>query len=107
MFRKFAFQYADSHAKLKKQYKDGFKFAQQFNINASMWNNFLRSAKENGVETLQAKKAEEDYIKMLLKANIGRRVFGDEGFYPVYHTQDNQLKKAIEFMPEAINLMKN
>lgn len=38
---------------------------------------------------------------MLVKAQIARNVWGNEGWYRVVMTSDNQFQKAITLFPEA------
>jgi carboxyl-terminal processing protease len=37
-------------------------------------------------------------VKNRFKAYVGRNMFNDEGFYPIYHLQDHTLQKAVELL---------
>ena len=42
-----------------------------------------------------------DYIKALIKAQIARSLFGNEGFFRALLTADAQFQKALMLFPEA------
>jgi hypothetical protein len=44
---------------------------------------------------------DKEFIRARLKADIGRDLFGNAGWYPVMHAQDNQFQKALTLFPEA------
>ena len=41
---------------------------------------------------------------MRLKAFIARNFWGNEGWYPIVLSEDNQLQKAIDVLPEAAKI---
>lgn len=105
VFRTFAFSYADNHPDFSRKYKNAKTFHKGFTVNASLEKSFLDYAEEKKVEMI-----EEDYAisrKLILnyvKAFIGRRYFGDEGFYPTFHEVDNVIQRAIDLIPVAEEL---
>jgi len=42
-----------------------------------------------------------NYVSMLLKAQIARNLWGNDGWYRVVLTMDNQFQKALTLFPEA------
>jgi len=51
-------------------------------------------------------KQDEDYLRLAVKALIGRAVFNNNGYTAVMLTSDKQAKKAIELFPEAKKIAK-
>ena len=49
---------------------------------------------------------DEDYLRLAVKALIGRAVFNNNGYTAVMLTSDKQAKKAIELFPEAKKIAK-
>jgi len=93
----FAFEYTDKNRKSFTIYKNADDFICKYNISNSVLNEFIEYATKNGVNknvkdfTVSIEKA-----KVLLKAFIGRNLFDDKGFYPIYLQTDNTFLKAIE-----------
>ena len=92
-----SFTYTDTHRSDLEQFSNPKTYINHFNISGSMFNDFLQYCKEKGVE--QKFDYDSDYehrIKTLMKSYIGRNLFDDEGFYPVYHDIDNGFHKAVD-----------
>ncbi len=93
---RFAFEYTDRNRNALHQYKDFENFDKQFDISAVMFNDFIGFAEKNGI-----KKDSEgitysgDKIKTMLKAYIGRNLFDDAGFYPIYLSIDKTFNTAL------------
>ena len=47
---------------------------------------------------------DKEFIRMRLKAFIARNFWGNEGWYPIVLSEDNQLQKAIDVLPEAAKI---
>lgn len=107
LFRKFSFQYVDTHPKMETQYADANEFTLRFQTTQALIDAFISFAAEKEVPFVQA-----DYVKSKaivdnnIKAFIGRRIFSEDGFWPTYHRMDNVLQKAIELVPVAKRLEK-
>jgi carboxyl-terminal processing protease len=105
VFNQFGLKYADAHPELKQQFTSGIEFAKKFQLSDEMLKEFQQYAGDKKI-----KWAEKDFIaaqkriRMLIKANIGRRIWNDEGFYPVIHQEDTNVIQALKLMPEAIKL---
>lgn len=105
VFRQYSLKYADSHPEIKTQYANGFEFAKKFQVSEDLLKDFIAYGEEKKV-----KFNEKEYqtslklIKMLIKANIGQRLWNDEGFFPVLHQNDQNIVMALKLMPDALKL---
>ena len=77
-----------------------------FTVDENMLADFIKTAKKGGVAYnekgfLQAK----PLIQNLLKAQIARLVWDDEGFYPIINQQDEIFQAALSLFDEAEALM--
>jgi carboxyl-terminal processing protease len=105
LFRRFSFEYVDARPALETRYASPQDFVAQFQLTEPLIKAFLAFAEEKGV-SYQAKgfQTSSDYIRNRIKAYIGRRLFNEDGFYPVAHQADRTLQRAIELMPAAQEL---
>lgn len=93
----FAFEYTDKNRNSFTSYKNAEDYIRRFNINDLVLNEFTEYAAKNGIsKNVKAYAASIDKVKILLKAFIGRNVFDDKGFYPIYLQTDSAFLKAIE-----------
>ena len=105
LFRGFAYSYADAHASIEKTYPDSRSFVDKFKVTSAMVEDFKTYADEHGVPFKAADfERSERYIVNRIKAYIGRKLYQDDGFFPVYHQLDQVLQKAIELVPVATKL---
>jgi carboxyl-terminal processing protease len=96
---RFAFTYTDTHRQELSKYITFSDFEKEFNISARLFNNFIDYAVEKGVEKdADGIRESEERIKTLMKAFIGRNLFDDDGFYPIYHRIDETFQEAINFL---------
>lgn len=108
VFQDFSFQYGDQHPDLRENYKKAEDFVKKFKITEEIKQEFLSFAESKGVKKDDKGLATSgDHIWIYLKAFIGRRVFNDEAFYPIFHQADNQLQRALELLPQARELEKS
>jgi carboxyl-terminal processing protease len=93
----FTFDYTDKNRQtIKKTYSNAAAFIKGFAIDATTFADFMAYAEKNGVKKDDKNIAAlSNYIKVYLKAYIGRNIYNDEGFYPVLKETDNTLQKAI------------
>jgi len=105
IFRRFSFEYVDNRPELKAMYTSSRDFVNRFEVTDGLMNQFLAFAKEKEVEYNDKGYARsERFIRNRVKAFIGRRMFNEDGFYPVAHEVDRVLQRAIELMPVASKL---
>lgn len=93
----FAFDYADRNRDKLKDYDSAAAFVEQFQLPAAVYTQFLDFARQRGLSP-QNQSHSEELIRINLKAYIGRNVFGSEAFFPVLHTQDQAMQKAVEVL---------
>ena len=106
-FRKFSFEYVDSHPELLQQYQTANQFVSRFRLSNSLIKQFTDYAASLGVEYDAAGyQKSRRLIENRIKAFLGRRLFNDDAFYPVLNQLDNVLQRAIELMPVAEELEK-
>lgn len=97
----FAFQYTDRRRNLKDSYKNYKSLLAHLKTQPILNEvvNFAESKKIRPRPTLI--EISRKQIENLTYAYIIRNVFGDEGFYPVFFTDDQTIKKAIEVINEG------
>ena len=102
--REFAFNYASKNkARLEKM---GFEsYRKDFDISDDMLNQLIDLGKRGGVKPmsgdLQAHKAS---IKNYLKAEIARRIWGNDGYYPILNENNEILQQAIKLFDKVPEL---
>lgn len=95
----YAFNYSDTHRKELQQYKTVEQFKQSFRITDSMFNELIQLAEKKGIKgNDEEKQVARRESNILMKAYIGRDLFDDEGFYPIYQEMDEILQKALEVL---------
>lgn len=94
---RYAFEYTDGHREDLREYPDFESFQKQFSIPSTMFEKFLVFAEKNGVaKDIQGVQYAESKIKTLLKAYIGRNLYDNDGFYPIFLTIDNDYQEAVK-----------
>ncbi|MFK7922331.1 MAG: S41 family peptidase [Bacteroidia bacterium] len=105
LFRKFSFQYVDARPELMKRYSSPEAFLKDFNLSASLVNQFTAFAGEKGVAFDDAEyQKSKRLVDNRIKAYIGRRMYNDDGFFPVLNQVDKVIQEAYKLMPEAARL---
>jgi carboxyl-terminal processing protease len=100
MFR-YAFEFTDGHREDLREYPDFKAYQQKFEITPVVFEKFLAYAEQNGVaEDIRGIQYAESKIKTLLKAYIGRNLYDNEGFYPIFLTIDEDYEKAVVLFEE-------
>jgi carboxyl-terminal processing protease len=97
---RFSFEYADNNRQqLQEEYPDFKTFNDQFEVTTAMIENLATYAQKNGVkEDKEGLKYASDKIRILMKAFIGRNLYDDKGFYPIYHQLDKTFLKALDLL---------
>ncbi len=97
LYYRFAFDYVDQNREALEAYENADLFVEGYQITDQQMNSFFEKAINQGVEKpANLTNQEVKEIKTLLKALIGRNLFDNEGFYPVYLKTDAIYKEAIE-----------
>lgn len=96
--QQFAFNKIDNQRKeLLKQYPSADNFIEHFAINDSDLFDFLKYCKKNNTSVTLNEK-EKLKLKTLIKASIGRILYGSSAYYPIINKTDNTIQKAIEIV---------
>jgi carboxyl-terminal processing protease len=96
---RYAFQYTDTHRQKLSDYENFDDFQKYFTVHKGILLDFIAFAEEKGVpEDADGIRESDQRIKTLIKAYIGRNLFDDDGFYPVYHVIDETFQKAMEYL---------
>ena len=83
-------------------------YRQDFEVSDSMLKDLVKLAKSNKVKyDADQYEASYDLIKLHLKAQIARRVWDNEGFYPIYNQTHEILKEALKQFEQAEQLARN
>jgi carboxyl-terminal processing protease len=100
-------RWLDRHgAELREKYGKNVRgYAADFQVSNEMLDQVQKLGVEKGIE-VKADQYEKDvrYIRALLKAYIGRNLFGNEGYARVMLREDAQFAKAYALFPEAERL---
>jgi len=98
----FAFKYTDTHREELGKYASFDEFDKGFSVSNRMFNDFLNYADEKGVgKDAEGIRTSKSRIKTLMKAFIGRNLYDDDGFYPIYHRIDETFLRAIDYLEKG------
>jgi len=92
----YAFEYTDNHRQELAKYGTVENFMEKFNVDDRLFNDLLAFARKEGIELTSADLDSGKKIRILLKAYIGRNLYDDKGFYPVYHEVDEIFRAGVE-----------
>ncbi len=93
----FAFQYTDKNRNTLNRYKNTADFKQKFTISDDIFQELINYSTKQGLTPNQIQIHKyKPRIETLLKANIARNLFDDEGFYSIYLSMDDDFAKAME-----------
>ncbi|MEO1450340.1 MAG: S41 family peptidase [Bacteroidota bacterium] len=106
--RQFAFQYVDDHPELAASYASARKFREEYTIDNVILTEFQDFAVAHGVAKKAAQFAHSrDRIALQLKALIGRRIYNNDGYYPILNAADPVFKAGLELLPVSRNLQRS
>jgi len=92
----YAFQYADQNRSMLKEFPN-FRALESYLNTLNLADTFAEFAAGKGIRRNPYLISKSNaLIENRLKAYIIRNIFGDEGFYPIFHQKDTTLKRAIE-----------
>ncbi|MGC8594211.1 MAG: S41 family peptidase [Candidatus Kryptoniota bacterium] len=88
--------------KIKQEYSGPEDFNKKYQVSNEMLNRVISLARSKGVKVSQQDfQSQEKYVAMLIKAQIARNLWGNEGWYRVVLGMDDQFLKAMSLFPEA------
>jgi carboxyl-terminal processing protease len=95
----YAFDYVESQTSKLDSYKTPYEFQNDFLIEESQFLDFVKAAKEKGVEGSKSDiESSRTWIKRRIKALIARQLWSDEGFYRAINADDVMMNKALELL---------
>lgn len=108
LFYEYVENYLISNRKeIESNYKSYNDFRDKFLIDEKMLNDLKELAKKRKVEyDAVAFSRDLDFIKISIKSQIARDIWGNEGNYAVFISNDEQVQKALSLFYEAIKLMR-
>lgn len=84
---------------------DMAKFMREFSVSQADMGRLKELAKEKSIEWDEAQYTEDsEYLRLAIKAYVGRTVFNNNGFTSVMLSMDKQVKKALTLFPEAMKI---
>ena len=87
---------------MRKEYGSSGNFEKDFKVSNGMLDELYDHAVKAGIKiTREDYDKNTKYVAMLLKAWIARNIWGNDGWYRVVLTLDNQFQKALTLFPEA------
>ena len=94
----FSYSYVDKNRINLQNYKSPVEFNKSFHIDSGVYGQFLEFATKSGLKggTRQPEKT-NTMLKLYLKASIARLIWKDQGYYPIIHSDDQAVLKALEF----------
>jgi carboxyl-terminal processing protease len=97
---KFAFKYCDQNRNaLKVRYSQYGDFQKQFELSDTEINNFKQFSLSEGIKMNEASwKKSSAQIRLNLKAQIARNIWGNDGFYSVLEAKDKTVAKALDIL---------
>lgn len=106
ILREFAFNYAEqNNASLKKM--NFAAYQRDFQVGDGMLNQLTVMGKKSKIEPDYADlKKNKKLFQVYLKAEIARRVWGNEAFYPIYNETNEVLQQAIKLFDRIPDLDK-
>jgi carboxyl-terminal processing protease len=79
----------------------------KFEVSDLMLKKLIAQASNAGVPyDDKAFRTAKAHMKLLLKAYIARNIWRDQGFYPIYHQDDEEFQKALQLFDEAEALIR-
>lgn len=93
----FASHYSERNLDRIRAYKTYTNFYRQFVLDESLWNDFMKDCARKGVKTPTADEITRSrgWISNLIKAEIIRLAFGNEGYHYTRWNYDNEVKQAM------------
>ena len=97
LLQKFAYQYTDINREALSKMSDYTELLRRLPSNDALHWDFVSFAVDNGVAARWYYiNQSRDLILTRLKALIARDVFGNEAFYPIYNSKDNNIDAAMK-----------
>ncbi len=97
LINRFAYDYVDQNRQSLKGYPSAQEFIMHFEVSPQLINQFAAYASKKGIKSDEkGLKKSHAFIRQQIKAQIGRVLFRNEGYYPVLYQEDPAVQKALE-----------
>ncbi len=99
MVYRYAFDYTDRHRSELNRFHTFTAFDRGFSVTPSMMNELIAYGEKNGIKRAAGDQSRSDrYIRIMLKAYVGRNVLDNPGFYPYLNEVDPAFQRACVFL---------
>lgn len=99
LISEFGIDYYNKHKIVLNQYEDMYEFSKNYQLSSETYSELLQKAKLLEIEFKQEEALKsKDLVMNLLKAELGRLLFGDAAYFYVYLQEDDIYNHAIEFL---------
>jgi len=106
LIHQFTLHHVDNHRKELQQYDNVESFFLSYQVSDNLFREFMRFASDKGVKPdKELSYSQKKELRVFLKAFIGRYLFDDKGFYPIYHQIDEPFQKALEIIDSGDTLL--
>lgn len=104
----FIYDYMEKNSGHFGQFKSFSEFAKGFSVSDELYQSFIRSARQRKMDLSDAvlTKLEPD-VKVLLKADIARHLWKNDGYYSVINAIDKTFLKTVDVLKDAGRLAAN
>lgn len=104
-FFAFADAYVEKHLEIS---KDLDQFVREFNVSKALFEEFTHTVTSSGFKFSAAEfHSNASEIKFLIKQELARRIWGEQGAYRVAHSVDSQLTEALKHIDKAAALLRH
>jgi len=101
LINRFSFQYVDENRRKLKAKYDAQSFIDNYVVSDKLLEKLFDYSHENGHKRVGNVSQElKDEFKLTLKSFIGRNLYGEEAFYPIYLQSDKVFLKAIDIFKQ-------
>lgn len=102
LFFEFANEYAAHHPEIS---TDLYDFRKNFEITASLYNDFKSFSRSKNVSFTDAEMDQDTaFVKLRLKAELAKHFWGNDGYYLILLSGDQQYRNALNYFGEARKL---
>ncbi|MFN8166297.1 MAG: S41 family peptidase [Bacteroidia bacterium] len=99
LISEFAYKWVDENRSRLQKFSSFTEFNKSFNVSDDILNQFTGYCAKNDVKPNPASlDSAKSTISIQLKALIARQIWKNDGFYPVIHSMDKTLQKAMELI---------
>ncbi len=97
---KYCFDYLDKNREVFKQYANGGDFLDNFVVSQEFYQEMIKFAESQEVNTDSITNSEKKEIKLLMKSYLAQNLYGDEYFYKLYLEIDEDVQRVINLISE-------